>query len=158
MDREVPLEEQAEVGQAFLDGLLREFGLTGASVELQDLDEETVQLTVNGSDLGLLIGPKGTTLNALQDVTRTVVHRKTGGRNGRLLVDVAGYRRKRQLALERFVKDVAAEVKETGSPTALEPMGPADRKVVHDTVNEIDGVSTRSDGEEPNRRVVIQPG
>lgn len=157
MDREVPLEEQAEVGQAFLDGLLREFGLTGASVELEDLDEETVQLTVNGSDLGVLIGPKGTTLNALQDVTRTVVHRKTGGRNGRLLVDVAGYRRKRQLALERFVKDVAAEVKEAGSPTALEPMGPADRKVVHDTVNEIDGVSTRSEGEEPNRRVVIQP-
>ena len=158
MEREVPLEEQAEVGQAFLDGLLREFGLSGASVELQDLDEDTVQLTVNGADLGFLIGPKGSTLSALQDVTRTVVQRKTGGRNGRIVVDVAGYRRKRQQALERFVKEVAAEVKEAGAATALEPMGPADRKVVHDTVNEIDGVSTTSEGEEPNRRVVIQPG
>ena len=157
-DREVPLAEQAETGREFLEGLMRELGLAGTTVEVQHLDDETVELTVNGADLGLLIGPKGTTLNALQDVTRTVVHRQTGGRNGRLLVDVAGYRRKRQLALERFVRDVAAEVKEAGTPTVLEPMGPADRKVVHDAVNEIDGVSTTSEGEEPNRRVVIQPG
>ena len=158
MDREVPLDEQAETGRAFLEGLMQEFGLSGTTVEVRRLDEETVELAVDGSDLGLLIGPKGTTLDALQDITRTVVHRQTGGRNGRLVVDVGGYRRKRQMALERFVRDVATEVKEAGVPRVLEPMAPADRKVVHDTVNEIDGVSTRSDGDEPNRRVVIEPG
>ncbi len=156
-DREVPLDEQAETGREFLEGLMREFGLTGATVDVEQVDDETVELKVNGADLGMLIGPKGATLEALQDVTRTVVLRQTGGRNGRLLVDVAGYRRKRQLALERFVKDVAAQVREAGTPTVLEPMGPADRKVVHDAANEIEGVSTTSEGEEPNRRVVIQP-
>lgn len=158
MDREVSLDEQAETGRVFLEGLVREFGLSEATVEARRLDEETVELSVNGADLGLLIGPKGTTLDALQDITRTVVHRQTGGRNGRLVVDVGEYRRKRQMALERFVKEVAAEVKEAGVPRVLEPMGPADRKVVHDAVNEIGGVSTRSDGDEPNRRVVIEPG
>ncbi len=157
MDRQVSLDEQAETGRVFLEGLVREFGLTGVTVEAHRLDEETVELTVSGADLGLLIGPKGTTLDALQDVTRTVVNRQTGGRDGRLVVDVAGYRRKRQMALERFAKEVAAEVKEAGAPRVLEPMGPSDRKVVHDVVNEIDGISTRSDGDEPNRRVIIEP-
>ena len=132
--------------------------VTEAAVEMREVDEETVELRVEGPDLGLLIGPRGTTLNALQDVTRTVVHRKTGGRNGRIVVDVSGYREKRRVALERFVQDVAAEVRKAGTAKALEPMGSSDRKVVHDAVNEIEGVVTRSEGEEPNRRVVIEPG
>lgn len=157
METDVPLSEQAEVARQFLTGLLGEFGLA-ASVEAKEIDEETVELAVTGDDLGLLIGPKGATLNALQDVTRTVVNRRTGARQGRLLLDVAGYREKRRMALERFVRQVATDVKQTGTPKALEPMAPADRKVVHDTVNEIEGVSTTSEGEEPDRRVVIQPG
>jgi spoIIIJ-associated protein len=104
-----------------------------------------------------LIGPKGQTLSALQELTRTVVQRKLGARSGRLLVDVAEYRRTRRAALERFATEVAGKVKEAGVSTALEPMAPADRKVVHDTVNAIDGVSTTSEGEEPHRRVVIVP-
>ena len=155
-DQEVPLSEQADAGRAFLEGLLAELGLS-ASVGGEELDEETVELTVNGTDLGFLIGPKGATLAALQEVTRTVVQRRTGARNGRIMVDVAGYRRKRKLALERFTSDVAAQVKETGTPRQLEPMSPADRKIVHDAVNQIDGVSTTSEGEEPSRRVVISP-
>ncbi len=152
----VPLHEQAEIGREFLGGLLEELDLP-ASVEVHEIDDETVELAVNGSELGLLIGPKGSTLNALQDVTRTVVNRRTGARNGRLLVDVAGYRQKRKQALERFTTEVAAGVKESGAPRALEAMSPADRKVVHDTVNAIEGVSTTSEGEEPSRRVVIRP-
>ncbi|MDP8992372.1 MAG: Jag N-terminal domain-containing protein [Actinomycetota bacterium] len=157
MDRDVPLSEQAEIARVFLEGLVARLGLTGAAVGVREIDEETVELRVEGSDLGFLIGPRGTTLGALQDVTRTVVNRKTGGRNGRILVDVAGYREKRKVALERFVQDVAAEVKAGGAAKILEPMNPADRKVVHDAVNQIEGVSTTSEGEEPNRRVVIQP-
>lgn len=155
-DREVPLNEQAEAGRAFLDGFVRELSLS-ASIEIQHLDEETVELKVAGDDLGFLIGQKGATLAALQDVTRTVVHRRTGGRNGRLMVDVGGYRQKRKAALERFTRDIAAQVKESGAAKALEAMSPPDRKVVHDTINEIDGVSTVSEGEEPARRVVINP-
>jgi len=155
-DREVPLSEQADAGRAFLEGLVAELSLP-ASVAPETVDEETVELRVDGSELGFLIGPKGTTLAALQDVTRTVVNRRTGGRNGRLLVDVAGYRQKRKQALERFTREVVAQVKETGSPRALEAMSPPDRKVVHDTVNEIEGVSTVSEGEEPARRVIITP-
>ncbi len=156
MEHDVPLSDQAEVGRAFLDGLLGAFGATG-TVEVRDVDEETVELAVQGDDLGLLIGPRGATLGALQEVTRTVVQRQTGGRNGRILVDVGGYREKRKVALARFTHEIAAQVKESGVRKAMEPMNAADRKVVHDTVNEIDGVSTTSEGEEPSRRVVIEP-
>src|SRR5438552_15694387 len=95
---------------------------------------------------------------AIQDLTRTVVQRKLGAGCGRLLVDVAEYRKARRAALERFATGVADKVKEAGVPTALEPMNPADRKVVHDTVNAIDCVATTSEGEESNRRVGIMPG
>lgn len=156
MDQDVPLSEQADVGRAFLVGLLSSFGAAG-DVEVRELDEDTVELAVSGPDLGLLIGTGGSTLTAVQEVTRTVVQRQTGGRNGRLLVDVGGYRQKRKAALERFTQTVAAEVKASGAAKALEPMHAADRKVVHDTVNGIDGVSTTSEGEEPRRRVVISP-
>lgn len=150
------LAEEADAARAFLEGLLTAFELQGA-LGSEELDEETVEVAITGNDLGLLIGPKGQTLSALQELTRTVVQRRLGGRSGRLLVDVAEYRRTRRAALERFATDVAERVKAAGVPTALEPMAPADRKVVHDTVNAIAGVTTTSEGEEPHRRVVIAP-
>jgi len=156
MDEDVPMQEQAEVARTFVAGLLERLG-HDASVGIQELDEDVVEVAVTGPDLGLLIGPKGATLSALQDLTRTVVQRKTGGRNGRIVLDVAGYRQRRREALERFTRQLAEEVLSTGERRALEPMHPADRKVVHDTVNTIDGVSTISEGEEPRRRVVILP-
>lgn len=155
-DRDVPLLEQASVGEDFLRGLLTELGASGG-VESRSIDEDTVEVVVTGADLGLLIGPKGSTLSALQDLTRTVVQRRTGARNGRLLVDVAGYRQKRREALERFTREVAAAVQESGERKVLEPMHPADRKVVHDTINTLPGVRTTSEGEEPRRHVVILP-
>ncbi len=150
------LAQEADVAKDFLQGLLDAFGLDG-DVDSQELDEDTVEVSVHGSDLGLLIGPKGQTLTSVQELTRTVVQRKLGARSGRLLVDVADYRKARREALERFATGVAAKVRDAGVATALEPMSPADRKVVHDTVNAIDGVTTTSEGEEPNRRVVILP-
>lgn len=156
VDEDVPMTEQAEVARQFLVGLLGELEAP-ADVAVRPIDDETVEVAVTGDDLGLLIGPKGSTLTALQELTRTVVQRRTGGRNGRLLVDVSGYRQKRREALERFTQQVVASVQETGERKVLEPMHPADRKVVHDTVNGIDGVRTISEGEEPRRRVVILP-
>lgn len=156
VDEDVAMEAQAEVAQRFLTGLLDSMGAV-AAVAIRPIDDETVELTVDGGDLGVLIGPKGATLQALQELTRTVVQRRTGARNGRLMVDVSGYRQKRREALERFTRQVATQVLESGQRKVLEPMHAADRKVVHDTVNDIDGVATLSEGEEPRRRVVIIP-
>jgi predicted RNA-binding protein Jag len=90
-----------------------------------------------------------------QSVTTSVSWSGLG--TDRILVDVGGYREKRNAALRRFAEGIADEVKSSGDERALEPMSPADRKVIHDTVNEIDGVETRSDGMEPTRYVVIAP-
>jgi spoIIIJ-associated protein len=150
------LEEQGEVGRAFLAGLLSEYGVS-ATVETRLLDEETVEIAAMGDDLGLLVGPRGSTLSALQDLTRAVVQRQCPSRTDRILVDVAGYREKRSAALKRFSTQIAEEVIASGQEKALEAMSPADRKAVHDAVNEIEGVATRSEGEDPNRYIVIAP-
>jgi spoIIIJ-associated protein len=153
---EVPLEEQGRMAEEFLRQLTTEFGLQ-ANITITRPDEDTIDVQVDGSDLGLLIGPKGATLLALQDLTRTVVHHRTGANNGRLHVDVGGYRQRRADALARFAIQVANTVKQSGVRTALEPMSAADRKVVHDAITEIDGVETVSEGEDPQRRVVVLP-
>lgn len=152
----ISLEEQAAVAKEFLTGLLGSFGYE-ADVTTRELDEETIEVSASGDDLGLLIGPRGATLTALQDLTRTAVQHRFPARTDRIVVDVAGYRQRRIAALERFTRQVAAQVVSSGEEQALEPMNAADRKVVHDTVNEIDGVTTRSAGEDPGRHVVIAP-
>ena len=156
-DAQEPAGDAGEVGEEFLSGLITAFGVRG-SVTRNVLDDgDTLELAVEGDDVGMLIGPRGATLSAIQELTRTVAQRKAGEGQPRIVVDVAGYRKDRREALERFTRDVAAQVVATGVVRVLEPMPPADRKVVHDTVNTIDGVSTASEGEEPRRRVVIQP-
>jgi spoIIIJ-associated protein len=156
MEDDASVAEQGEMARSFVAELLERFGAQGTT-EVTELDDETVEVSVTGSDLGLLIGHKGATLASLQELTRTVVQRHTGGHTARVLVDVAGYRQKRRAALERFARQVADEVRESGSEQHLEPMTPPDRKVIHDTVNVIEGVTTRSEGLEPQRRVVVAP-
>jgi len=152
------LEEQGEIGRTFLAGLLAEYGVE-ATVESRLLDEETVEIAATGDDkdLGMLVGPRGSTLAALQDLTRAVVQRQCPSRTDRILVDVAGYRERRSAALKRFSVQIAEEVMASGNEKALEAMSPADRKAVHDAINEMDGVVTRSEGEDPHRHVVIAP-
>ncbi|MGH9069576.1 MAG: RNA-binding cell elongation regulator Jag/EloR [Acidimicrobiales bacterium] len=153
---DVSLTEQAEVARTFLIGVLDRFG-SSASVGVTEVDDGVAEVAITGDDLALLVGARGSTVDALQDLARVVVQRRTGARHGRLLVDVAGYRLRRRGALEAFARERAEEVLRDGVEQALEPMGPADRKVVHDTVNKVDGVVTHSEGEEPRRRVVISP-
>ncbi len=153
---EVALEEQGRIAEEFLRQLATEFGVA-ASISLTQPSEDTVDLQMEGADLGLLIGPKGATLLAIQDLTRTVVHNRTGANNGRIHVDIGGYRQRRAEALARFAVQVATAVQQSGARTALEPMSAADRKVVHDAITDIDGVSTVSEGEDPHRRVVVLP-
>jgi len=150
------LQEQAEVARDFLQGLLEQLDLT-ATVTTRVLDEETVEVAADGDELGLLVGPRGSTLAALQDVTRTVVQRHFPTKTDRIVVDVAGYRERRVAALQRFSTQIAEEVVGSHEERALEPMSPADRKVVHDTVNALEGVTTRSVGEDPGRYIVIAP-
>ncbi len=151
------LAAQGEVVRDFLLDLLDAFGLEG-DVAATPAEEGAVELDVTGPDLGLLIGPKGQTLQAIQELSRSVLQRAHPGEvHARVRVDVSGYRQRRREALERFVRQIAEDVKSAGVQKALEPMSPPDRKVVHDTVNEIDGVRTVSEGEDARRRVVIIP-
>jgi spoIIIJ-associated protein len=154
--RDVPIEEQAEAAEVFTQGLVDTFEL--GAVAKSTIDEDDVVLVdVTGDNLGLLVGPKGATLHAIEELVRTVVQRQTDGHGVRIHVDVAGYRAKRRAALAEFTQQLADKVLETGRAHALEPMSASDRKVVHDTAAEIDGVATVSEGEDPRRRVVLRP-
>jgi spoIIIJ-associated protein len=147
-----------EVGDAavsFMDGLVSAFGAEGAS-ELE-VEGTELDVRVGGDSLGLLVGPGGRTLNAIQDLARVSAQRRLGDHETRLRIDVAGYRARRSEALQRFAVDVAASVRESGESRALEPMTSADRKVIHDALNEEDGVASRSEGDDPNRRIVVVP-
>lgn len=150
----VPVERQAETAVEFTAGLVEAFGANAGVTD--EIDEDSITVRIDGADLGLLVGPKGATLNAIEELVRAVVQRETGGHGARIHVDVAGYRAKRRAALEDFTRRLVAKVLETGDEQALESMAAADRKVVHDTVAEINGVETTSEGEDPRRYVVIR--
>jgi spoIIIJ-associated protein len=156
MDTEVNLDEQEAVAVDFVQGLLDALGVAG-SVRTGRTDDEGIELDIDGDGLGLLVGPKGATLAALEELTRAAVQHAADGQRARLHVDVGGYRQRRREALAEFTRNVAAEVDSSGEPRALEPMTASDRKVVHDTVAEIDGLSTVSEGEDARRHVVIRP-
>ena len=159
METTITREEQIEHAETFLNGVLDSFGLSGdVSVVEEMADDEAIELSVSGSELGLLVGRKGATLSALQELTRTVVQRNAeGAKTDRLRVDVAGYRALRTAKLREFAQQISQDVLDSGDEKLLEPMAAADRKVVHDAVNDIEGVETGSEGEEPRRRVVIRP-
>lgn len=150
------VQEQATTVEAFVRGVVDRFGFADAATSVR-IDEEHIYVDVTGSDLGLLIGPRGRTLEALQELTRTVSQRSSEDPGVRVTVDVAGFRARRVAALEAFVRRLAEEVMANGEAQELEPMSAADRKVVHDTVNEIEGVESASAGTDPERYVVIRP-
>lgn len=158
MDENIPLSTQGDVAVDFLGGFLDEIDADAEINSTVSEDDEIISIDIQGENLGQLIGQKGMTLQALQELTRTIVQRKTGARNGRIILDIGGWREKRRVALARFSTEIADEVKSSGEQRILEPMNPADRKVVHDTINDIDGVQTSSEGEEPRRYVVVKPG
>jgi spoIIIJ-associated protein len=152
---DLDLDDQADLAKEFVIGLLVAMNVQ-ADVEVKT-DDDSIEVLVTGTDLGTLIGPKAATLYAIQELVRTAVQRHTDARVARISLDVAGYRQKRREALTRFATQVAEQVIETGEERALEPMNASDRKIIHDTVNDVDGVTTESRGEEPTRWVVIRP-
>jgi spoIIIJ-associated protein len=154
-ESEVAIEEQAEAAEVFTRGLIDAFDLGGEVTTV--LIDDGILVEVTGDGLGLLVGPRGATLHAIEELVRTVVQRQTDGHGARINVDVAGYRAKRREALQAFTRGIAERVLETGTAQTLEPMSAVDRKTVHDAAAEIDGVRTESRGEDPRRCVAILP-
>jgi spoIIIJ-associated protein len=152
---DVTPQEVGDAAVSFMNDLVTAFGADGESELTVDGIELDVQ--VRGDDLGLLVGPGGRTLNAVQDLVRVAAQRRLGDHETRLRIDVAGYRERRSIALGKFAADVAAQVRESGAARSLEPMTSADRKVIHDALNEEDGVASSSSGEDPYRRVIVEP-
>jgi spoIIIJ-associated protein len=159
MTTETTVEEQQKMVGEFLEGLAKSFGIE-ATIQNVAADEDSFEVNLAGDDkeLGLLIGPKGNHLVAMHEVCKTMLQRRLAGMDmdrARIRVDVGGYRSRRREALQAYVQELAQNVISSGVEKGLEPMNAADRKVVHDAVNEIDGVSTVSVGDEPRRRVVL---
>lgn len=151
------LENQAEVAEEFLLGLLDRMDLD-ADVDHNLVDSVMYVDILAGEDaegMGLLIGRHGQTLDALQEVVRCAVQRQTQSRC-RVMVDVEDYRKRRRSQLAERTRSVAARVRRTGKPERMEAMNPYERKIVHDAAGEVGGVETASEGEEPDRRVVIR--
>jgi spoIIIJ-associated protein len=156
---EETLDEQADLVADFLEGLLEAMGIVG-EVDVNDVDGATyVEIWADDDPdaLGLLIGKRGNTLESIQELARILVHRVTGERCS-VLVDVEDYRKRRRAHVLQRARDAARRVKKSGRQEALEPMSAYERKLVHDAVAEMGGLQTASEGEEPERRVVISRG
>lgn len=150
------LDAQKETLTTFLDGVVAGFGVDATTSTT--IEDDILVGSIDGDDVGLFIGPRAGTLRAIQEIARTTMQREAQGRDtSRLAVDVAGYRERRRNALAAFTAKVAQQVIETGTSVAMEPMGSADRKAVHDAAGEIDGITSASAGQDPNRHVVLHP-
>lgn len=148
------IEEQGQVAKEFAEGLLEAFGVEGDV--LTRVEDDILYIDINGDQTEALVGRKGAVVQAVHELTRTVIQRKTFGAP-RMRLDIAGYAARRREALKIYAGRLAETVKEDGREAMLEAMNAADRKVVHDAIAEIDGVRSFSEGEEPNRSVVVAP-
>jgi spoIIIJ-associated protein len=147
------LEEEGEIAADYIEGLLDIADLDG-DIDM-DVEGDRAVVSVVGATLDELVGDDGEVLEALQELTRLAVHRRTGSR-ARLMLDVGGFRAQRRTELAELGRSVAAEVSETGEPKKLRAMSPFERKIIHDAIA-LAGLRSESEGEEPNRRVVVFP-
>jgi len=144
--------QEGDIAADYLERLLDIVDYDG-DIDL-DVENDRAIVAIVGSGLRSLVGTRGETLEALQELTRLAVAQKTGTRS-RLMLDVSGHRQERRNELTALARDTAARVLATGDAARLTPMNPFERKVVHDAISAIDGVRSESEGEEPNRRVVV---
>jgi spoIIIJ-associated protein len=147
------LEEEGEIAADYIEGLLDIADLDG-DIDM-DVEGDRAVVSVVGATLDELVGDDGEVLEALQELTRLAVHRRTGSR-ARLMLDVGGFRTRRRAELAELGRSVAEEVTKTGEPKKLRAMSPFERKIIHDAVA-LAGLRSESEGEEPNRRVVVFP-
>ena len=147
------LEQEGEIAADYIEGLL-DIGDYDGDIDM-DVEGERALVAVVGASLDELVGKRGEVLEALQELTRLAVHRQTGNRT-RLMLDIGGYRERRRAELTKLGTDVADEVKQSGESKPLAPMTPFERKIVHDAVAAA-GLRSESEGEEPDRYVVVYP-
>ena len=148
------LELEGDVAADFLEELLDIADLDG-DIDM-DVENDRASVSIVGGGLDHLVGRDGEVLEALQELTRLAVAQSTGVRS-RLMLDIGGYRAKRRADLSGLAAETAGRVAQSGQPERMAPMNPFERKVVHDVVAGVAGVHSESDGEEPNRRVVVLP-
>jgi spoIIIJ-associated protein len=152
-DRPVlPVEEQAKIAQDFLEGLLGVYGLEGEVVT--NVEEGVVIADVNGEQTEALVGIRGTVRSAIHELTRTVLQRYSQD-TARFRLDIAGYAERRRQALSIYAEQLIEQLKSEGGEIMLEPMSPADRKVIHDIAGLHEGIESYSEGEPPRRFVVL---
>jgi spoIIIJ-associated protein len=146
--------QQSEIAADYIEGLLDVLDMDGDIDELISSGRPTVEVV--GGRLDALVGQRGATLEALQELTRLAVYRQTG-EPSRLMLDIGGYRTARRNELAAVARNAVERVREHGRPVKLDPMSAFERKCVHDVINATDGVESESQGEEPNRRIVVRP-
>ena len=153
-DDEDLLVREGDVAGDYLERLLDILDKDG-DIDL-DVEGDRASVAIVGGRLTDLIGPDGATLEALQELTRLAVAQSTGVRS-RLMLDIGEFRARRRADLTALAGDTARRVASSGQPERLSPMNPFERKVVHDVIAAVSGVHSESEGEEPNRRVVVLP-
>lgn len=146
------IEEQIPVVKEFLGGLVDAFGLEGAVTVVAE--DDIIVADVRGTQTEAMVGARGSVIEAIHELTKTVLHRRTQS-SGRLRLDIAGYAERRRQALTIYAGQLIDQVSSEGGEVMLEPMSAADRKVIHDAVAERPGVRSYSEGEAPQRYVVI---
>lgn len=145
---------ESEIAADYVEGLLDILDVDGDIDELVSNGRPVVE--VLGGQLDMLVGQRGATLEALQELARLAIFRQTGTPS-RLLLDIGGYRANRRNELAKVACNAIERVRRSGQPVRLEPMSAFERKCVHDVVNATEGVESESEGEEPNRRIVVRP-
>ena len=147
------LEEEGDVAADYLEGLLDITDLDG-DIDI-DVENDRASLAIAGGALSHLVGDRGEVLDAIQELTRLAVQTSTGERS-RLMLDIDNFRSEKREELAKLVHGIADQVKSSGEAVKLSPMNAFERKVIHDTIQEI-GLTSESEGEDPNRCVVVLP-
>lgn len=147
--------EKLAAATAYLKEVLAAMGIENVTIKTEEKEDAAI-LTLEGENLGILIGRHGETLDSLQYLTSLVCNRVEGSYY-RISLDCGNYREKREETLKELAKKISVKVKRTGRSQTLEPMNPYERRIIHAVLSEIDGVTSKSKGDEPNRRIVVIP-
>jgi spoIIIJ-associated protein len=140
----------------FAEGLVKASGLEITASQTRE-EADGITIAFSGPDARYLVGKGGATLDAIQYLTSLAVTRKSGLNRFHIIYDADGYRERREATLKRLAQDVAAQVVQTGQEAVLDPLSPMERRIVHQALAEQTGVRTYSEGEEPERYIVIAP-
>ena len=149
----LPEKDAAAAAVAFLEDVLKKMGVEQVAISIKE-DGDNYAISLEGEDLGFIIGRRGDTLDALQYLTGLVANR-VGGSYHRVSINIGNYREKREKTLSGLARKAAIQAAKTGRNTSLEPMNPYERRIIHTAVQKVEGATSYSVGSEPNRHVVI---